>query len=169
MSALGQKQKFAPQKVMSALPTKAEMCSATRDVRSGPIADSCSATTAPLFDQLVGAQDETGGDNVVHCLGSLEIDHQLELARLLNRQIAGLGTTKNFNSYSSPLAVNFDNTRTIANQTPLFGCFRPLIDRRQSQLGRTFDDGATIPVQHRRTQHVECYGTSRARIIHGRY
>src|SRR5262249_31661701 len=50
--------------------------------------------------------------------------------------------------------------------TPLFGCFRPLIDRRQSQLGRTFDDGVTIPVQHRRTQHVECYGTSRARIIH---
>ena len=29
MSALGQKQTFAPQKVMSALPPKADMCSAT--------------------------------------------------------------------------------------------------------------------------------------------
>ena len=39
MSALGQKQTFAPQEVMSALPPKADMCSATRDVRYGPKAD----------------------------------------------------------------------------------------------------------------------------------
>jgi hypothetical protein len=39
MSALGQKQAFAPQKVMSALPRKADMCSAARDVCFGPIAD----------------------------------------------------------------------------------------------------------------------------------
>src|SRR5262245_43346635 len=39
MSALGHKQTFAPQKVMSALPPKADMCDATRDVRFGPIAD----------------------------------------------------------------------------------------------------------------------------------
>jgi hypothetical protein len=32
MSALGQKQTFAPQKVMSALPSKADMCRATRHV-----------------------------------------------------------------------------------------------------------------------------------------
>jgi hypothetical protein len=31
MSALGQRQTFAPQKVMSALPPKADMCVATRD------------------------------------------------------------------------------------------------------------------------------------------
>jgi len=39
MSTLGQKQTFAPQNVMSALLTKADMCDATRDVRYGPIAD----------------------------------------------------------------------------------------------------------------------------------
>jgi Domain of unknown function DUF120 len=39
MSALGQKQTFAQQKVMSALPPKADMCSAKRDVRFVPIAD----------------------------------------------------------------------------------------------------------------------------------
>src|SRR5262249_9079238 len=33
------RQTFAPQKVMSALPPKADMCAATRDVRFGPIAD----------------------------------------------------------------------------------------------------------------------------------
>ena len=34
MSALGQKQTYAAQKVMSALPPKADMCSATRDTRA---------------------------------------------------------------------------------------------------------------------------------------
>ena len=39
MSALGQKQTCAVQKVMSALPPKADMCSALGDVRFVPIAD----------------------------------------------------------------------------------------------------------------------------------
>jgi hypothetical protein len=39
MSALGQKQTCAAQKVMSALPLKADMCGATRHVRFVPIAD----------------------------------------------------------------------------------------------------------------------------------
>jgi hypothetical protein len=47
MSALGQKQTFALQKVMSALPPKADMCGATRDVRFGPIADM--AATSPMI------------------------------------------------------------------------------------------------------------------------
>ena len=39
MSALGHKRTFAVQNVMSALPPKADMCGATRDVRFVPIAD----------------------------------------------------------------------------------------------------------------------------------
>ena len=39
MSLLGQKRTFAVQKVMSALPPKADMCSAQADVRYVPIAD----------------------------------------------------------------------------------------------------------------------------------
>ena len=39
MSALGQKQTCAVQNVMSALPPKADMCGANRDVRFVPKAD----------------------------------------------------------------------------------------------------------------------------------
>ena len=39
MSALGQKRTHAVQQRMSALPPKADMCGATRDVRFGPKAD----------------------------------------------------------------------------------------------------------------------------------
>ena len=52
MSALGQKQTCAVQNAMSALPPKADMCSAT-DVRFVPIAD-----IADLFDDLVSARKQ---------------------------------------------------------------------------------------------------------------
>ena len=53
MSALGQKQTFAVQKAMSALPLKADMCGATRRVRQGPIAG-----TPELLDQLLRAAND---------------------------------------------------------------------------------------------------------------
>jgi hypothetical protein len=46
MSALGQKQTFAMQNVMSALPPKADICSALAHVRFVPIADISSALRA---------------------------------------------------------------------------------------------------------------------------
>jgi hypothetical protein len=46
MSALGQKQTCAAQTGMSALPSIADMCGATRDVCFGPIADIASASDA---------------------------------------------------------------------------------------------------------------------------
>src|SRR4029450_7176057 len=52
MSASGQKQTFAPRQVMSALPPKADMCGATRDVRFGPIADIRTATKWFFIRQL---------------------------------------------------------------------------------------------------------------------
>jgi hypothetical protein len=48
MSALGQKQ-FAPQKVMSALPPKADIERVLAHVRFGPKADMCSAEAHVCF------------------------------------------------------------------------------------------------------------------------
>ena len=56
MSALGQKQTFVSQEAMSALPPKADMCSAQAYVRFVPIAD-----IRALFDHLVGACEKRGG------------------------------------------------------------------------------------------------------------
>jgi hypothetical protein len=49
MSALLQKQTFAPQNVMCALPPKADMCGAARDVRYGPKAGMHRAITERLL------------------------------------------------------------------------------------------------------------------------
>jgi hypothetical protein len=44
----------------------------------------------PLFEHLVGAHQERLGDSQTDRLGSLEIDDQPELRRLLDRQIGRL-------------------------------------------------------------------------------
>src|SRR6476660_7706822 len=72
MSALGQKQTFAPQKLMSALPPKADMCGATGDVRFGPKAD-----ITNLFDHLVGAILHRLRDGNAERLRGLEVEEQL--------------------------------------------------------------------------------------------
>src|SRR5215831_8807603 len=67
MSALGQKQTFAPQKAMSALTPKADMCGATRDVRLNCIGDhGCgfdfcgrTAQAAPVAPLRTGITDLT--------------------------------------------------------------------------------------------------------------
>ena len=54
MSALGQKQTCAAQKVMSALPPKADMCGALAHVRFVPIADIGRAIRSPRRQRLAG-------------------------------------------------------------------------------------------------------------------
>jgi hypothetical protein len=70
MSALGHKQTYAVQKVMSALPPKADMCGATRDVRFGPIADIDS-----LLDQLVSALLKLNWHVEAERLSGFKINH----------------------------------------------------------------------------------------------
>ena len=68
MSALGQKQTFAVQKGMSALPPKADIADSERNVRFVPIAD-----IRHSFDHLVGAGEQRDGYLYPDRLGGLEI------------------------------------------------------------------------------------------------
>jgi hypothetical protein len=100
MSALGQKQTFAVQKAMSALPPiatakadmpqmvmsalnlKADMCGANRQVCFGPKAD-----MRHLFDHLIDAGEQRRWHGEAERLGCLEVDRQLVFCRCLYRQI----------------------------------------------------------------------------------
>jgi hypothetical protein len=71
MSALGQKRTFAVQNAMSALPPKADMCSALGDVRLVPIADD----VAKLLDHLVGTIKQRRRHSKPERLGGLQVNH----------------------------------------------------------------------------------------------
>ena len=79
MSAFGQKRTCAAQKVMSALPPKADMYSATRDVRFVPIAE-----ISPLLDHLVGNGEHTRRYCEAELFGRSKIDNQFKLCRTDN-------------------------------------------------------------------------------------
>src|SRR5262245_52855383 len=90
MSALGQMQTNAVQNGMSALPPKADICGATRDVRFGPITD-----MSHSVDHLIGGIQEPFRNRQTECLSGLEIDVQLGFGGLLHRQVGGLVALEN--------------------------------------------------------------------------
>jgi hypothetical protein len=73
MSALGQKQTFALQKVMSALPLKADMCGAHLMSAMGQ-----KRTWCRLFDHLVGAGEQLCWHVDAKRFRGLNVDDQLE-------------------------------------------------------------------------------------------
>ena len=58
-------------------------------VRFVPLATDAPQQTASLFDHLVGEHEQLRWHIEAKHLGGLEIDHELELRRLLNQQVGG--------------------------------------------------------------------------------
>jgi hypothetical protein len=61
--------------VMSALPPKADMCSAIAYVCFGPEADSCTAANPSLFEDFVGTREQRNGYLYPDRFCGLEIYH----------------------------------------------------------------------------------------------
>jgi hypothetical protein len=123
MSALGQKQTYAVQKGMSALPPKADMCGATAHVRFGPKAD-----VASLIDDLVGAGEKRRWEGESERFCGLEVDRQLELGRLQEWQIGWLRALKNTTDIGARLVVLIGYTGAVADQATGLGEITPAID-----------------------------------------
>jgi hypothetical protein len=77
MSALGQKQTSKRVRAMSALPSKADIGTRSRNVRYGPKADSASQQNASLFDHLVGTGEQGRRNGQSERLGGRQVDQQL--------------------------------------------------------------------------------------------
>src|SRR5262249_15478786 len=69
-----------------------------------------------LFDQLVGAVEQRRRHLKPKCRRGLEVDDQLELCRLLDRQIRSLLPLENPASIGANLAITIQHAGSIANQ-----------------------------------------------------
>ena len=71
-----------------------------------------------LLDHLVRPQQQGLRDCEAEGLGGLKVDHQLELRRLFDRQVRGLGALEDFVDVGGGTAEQIWNVRTVGYEPP---------------------------------------------------
>src|SRR5262245_28986575 len=138
---------------MSALPLKADMCGATRDVRFGPIAD---ITTS--LDHFVGRCKQVRRYCEVESLGGLHVYDKIEFGRLQDRQFRDLRAPENSSAVNANLMVHPSDARAVAHQSASGYKFFVKIDHGDGMLGCQRCDGSALAEQHRVARDHGCVG-----------
>src|SRR6516165_5111273 len=106
MSALGQKQTSRHLQPMSALPPKADILRCGRDWA--------------LFDHLVGTGKHRSGNCDAKSFGGLEINDEIELGRLLDRNFGGLAPLQYLNHEVCTQPKRFGERNAVRHQAASF-------------------------------------------------
>jgi hypothetical protein len=85
-----------------------------RRFRVGPQPDSCSAAKVELFDHLVGASEQGERHGDAERLRRLQVDNQLDLGRLLHRQVGRLFTFQDAARVDAGNTVRFGKVAVAA-------------------------------------------------------
>src|SRR5262245_19016898 len=107
------------------------------------------------FDHLVGTLEQRGRNFEAKCILGLEIDHKLELGRLLDRQVTGPFTLEDAIDIGCCLPVCLEQLNPIRHQTAAGDEVAGRIDRRQAVPGGERDDRSTVRRGEEVRQHEE--------------
>src|SRR5262245_30986940 len=129
--------------IMSALPSKADMCSAMAHVCFGPKAD------MPLFNNFVSARKERRRDGQAERFGGLQVNRQFEFGRGLHWKVGGLLAFKNTIDVTGRPPVLISRVRPIANQATVGDVSAEWIGCRQSMSSCERDDEIAIVKKQR--------------------
>src|ERR1700682_2782150 len=102
------------------------------------------------FDYLVGTQQQCDRNIVADRMCSLEIDDELEIGRLLDRNVGRLDATQHFDDHPRRLAEDARQASAICYQATFFRHFGPLVYGREPQLGGAFENEAAVGDQQPR-------------------
>src|SRR2546425_794042 len=102
---------------------------ATKSATNGLMHCSKQYARVSLFNHVVGNGEQPWRKAQTECLGSVEVDHQLEFGRLHDRKVGGLLALENPAGVNAGQATRVRKTRTVAHQAASFGSLTPGIDR----------------------------------------
>jgi len=97
-----------------------------------------------IFDDLVGAREDRWRHGQPERLGGLEIDHQFEMSRLLERQIGGFGPPEDFVDQRRGALKIVSDDGAIGEKAARLGVAAQRIDRRQPETGGEPDNAPTL-------------------------
>src|SRR5438876_1572772 len=95
------------------------------------------------LDHLVGAGDEGWRHLEAECLRGFQLDHELELGRLLYRQVGRLLAFENATGIDAGESPRFDPIGAIADETASFCIAALLLDGRDSMPQRELREPTT--------------------------
>src|SRR5205085_6211788 len=102
-----------------------------------------------LFDHLVGLSKKRRRNRYAEGFQRLQIDHELELGGLNDRQICRLGAFENPAGVDADLMIRIRNARSVAHQATNGGAVAKLINRRHRVTGCQRDDLTASAEQER--------------------
>ena len=111
---------------MSALPPKADIGTQSRDVRHSALRQK-----TLLFDHLIGAGEQCWGNVKADCLGGFQVNDEIELGSLLDREVARFFALEDAAGIDAGLAIRIEEARPVAHQPAGRREIANGVDRRQ--------------------------------------
>jgi hypothetical protein len=113
------------------------------------------------LNHLVRSRQHIGGNRQADLLGRFQIDNELELCRLLHREISGFGAFENFVDENVGAAMHIEEARRIARKATFLDVDPPRINSRNPVLERERDNGSAVSLEyHRVAKHDEPTGST---------
>src|SRR5207245_2196042 len=102
-----------------------------------------------LFDHLVRSQQQRRRDRQAERLRRLEVDDQLELRRLLDGKVGGLGASKDLVYVTGDTAIEFSKHRSVSHQPSSSRDLAPFVHRCDASSRGHFNDPLVLSIEAR--------------------
>src|SRR5262249_5014633 len=119
------------------------------------------------LDHLIRSRQHVRWNRQADLLRSLQIEHKLELHRLLDRKVGWLGPFEDLIDISGSAPIQVGSVRSICHQTAKFDEFLQMKDRRQTALCGKLRDPFLICNKQRACQYGKRASARLGRLLEG--